>query len=164
MQTTSATHDVDRRVSIRHLSDRHKGCKMMRSAKQAVLTVAAVVGLFGSALAADMTGDQIKTLLSGKTSYLETTAASASGKAGNGVIYWNADGTALYKTPSGDMMHGNWQIKGNTLCTEWKERPGTGCTRYEKDGDTITVIDAASGQTRAKIVKTASGNAEKLAP
>ena len=34
----------------------------------------------------------------------------------------------------------------------------------DKTGDTVTVLDAASGQTRAKIVKTAPGNAEKLAP
>jgi hypothetical protein len=80
------------------------------------------------------------------------------------VIYWAGDGTALYKTPSGAMMHGKWEIKGNTLCTDWKERPNTGCVRYDKNGDTLTVIDAASGKTRAKIVKTAAGNAEKLAP
>jgi hypothetical protein len=36
--------------------------------------------------------------------------------------------------------------------------------RYDKTGNTVTVIDAASGQARAKVVKTASGNAEKLAP
>jgi len=123
-----------------------------------------LIGLLGSALAADMTGADIKTLLSGKTAYLETTAASASGKAGNGVIYWNADGTALYKTPAGGMMHGKWQINGNTLCSDWKEKPGTGCVRYDKTGDAVTAIDAASGQTRAKIVKIAPGNAEKLTP
>jgi hypothetical protein len=41
---------------------------------------------------------------------------------------------------------------------------GTGCVRYDKTGETVTVIDVTSGQTRAKIVKTAAGNAEKLAP
>lgn len=44
------------------------------------------------------------------------------------------------------------------------ERPGTSCVRYDKEGNTVTVIDGASGKTRAKIVKTAPGNAEKLAP
>ena len=51
------------------------------------------------------------------------------GKAGQGVIYWAEDGTALYKTPAGSIMHGKSEIKGNTNCTEWKERPGTACTR-----------------------------------
>lgn len=129
-----------------------------------MIVTSGVIGLNVSALAADMTGAEIKTFLSGKTAYLETTAASASGQSGQGVIYWSEDGTALYKTPSGGMMHGDWQIKGNTLCSNWKEKPGTGCVRYDKTGDAVTVIDAASGNTRAKIVKTAPGNAEKLAP
>ena len=136
----------------------------MRIAVGTIIVTTGVFGLIGSALAADLTGAEIKEFLSGKTTYLETTAASASGTPGQGVIYWAEDGTALYKTPAGGMMHGNWEIKGNTNCTVWKERPGTGCTRYDKTGDTVTVIDATSGQVRAKIVKTAPGNAEKLAP
>ena len=131
---------------------------------RAIIVTSGVVGLIGSALAADMSGADIKMFLSGKTVYLETTAASATGKAGQGVIYWAADGTALYKTPSGTIMHGKWEIKGNTNCTDWKERPNTACTRYDKEGDTVTDFDTASGQVRAKIVKTAPGNAEKLAP
>jgi hypothetical protein len=61
-------------------------------------------------------------------------------------------------------MHGTWVIKGNTNCTDWKERPGSGCVRYDKTGGTVTAVDAASGKTRAKIVKTAAGNAENLKP
>jgi len=60
-------------------------------------------------------------------------------------------------------MHGRWEIKGNTNCTDWKERPGTGCVHYNKAADIVTVIDATSGATRAKIVKTPPINA-KLAP
>jgi hypothetical protein len=128
------------------------------------IVMTGVVCLIGSALAADMTGAEIKAFLSGKTVYLEATAASASGQAGQGVIYWAEDGTALYKTPSGAILHGKWEIKGNTNCTEWKERPNTACVRYDKIGDAVTVVDTVSGQVRAKVVKTAPGNAEKLAP
>ena len=138
--------------------------KIMRSVASAIIVTTGVVSLIGSALAADMTGAEIKAFLSGKTIYLETTTASVSGQAGQGVIYWVEDGTALYKTPAGPIFHGKWEIKGNTNCTDWRERPGTGCVRYDKTGDVVTVIDAASGQARAKIVKTAAGNAEKLAP
>jgi hypothetical protein len=136
----------------------------MRSTTRTVLWAASSVLLAGTALAAELTGPEIRALLYGKTVYLETTAASASGKVGQGVIYWTEDGTALYKTPDGSMMHGKSEIKDNTNCTDWKERPGTGCTRYDKQGDAITIIDVKSGQVRAKIVKTAPGNAEKLAP
>jgi hypothetical protein len=140
----------------------------MRIGAHATIVAASVaagaVGLIGSAFAADMTGAEIKAFLSGKTAYLETTAASATGTPGQGVIYWAEDGTALYKTPTGAIWHGKWEIKGNTLCADWRERPNNPCTRYDKTGDTISVLDTVSGQTRAKIVKTAPGNAEKLAP
>jgi hypothetical protein len=136
----------------------------MRIATHAIIVATAAAGLIGPALAADLTGAEIKALLSGKTVYLETTAASSSGQAGQGVIFWAEDGTALYKTPSGAIMHGKWEIKGNTNCTEWKERPGAGCTRYDKTADAVAVVDVASGKVRAKIVKSAPGNAEKLAP
>ena len=80
------------------------------------------------------------------------------------MIYWAEDGTALYKTPGGTLMHGKWGIKGSTNCTDWKERPNTACTRYDKVGDTITVFDTVSGQVRAKILKTVPGNADNLVP
>ena|SRR5690349_21810399 len=121
-------------------------------------------GLIGSALAADMTGAEIKAFISGKTVYLETTAVSATGTPGQGVVYLAEDGKGLYKTPTGAIWHGKWDIKGNTFCADWRERPNNPCTRWDKTGDAITIIDAVSGQTRAKIVKIAPGNAEKLAP
>lgn len=136
----------------------------MRSITRIVLWTGMSVSLTAPALAADLTGAEIKALLYGKTIYLETTAASVSGKAGQGVIYWAEDGTALYKTPDGAILHGKSQIKDNTNCTEWKERPGLACTRYDKQGEVITILDAKSGQVRSKIVKSTPGNPEKLAP
>jgi hypothetical protein len=55
-------------------------------------------------------------------------------------------------------------IKGNASCTDWKEKPGSGCTRYDKTGDAVTIFEVNCGQIRAKVVGTAAGNAEKLAP
>ncbi len=136
----------------------------MRIVARTIAVTTGLAGLMGSALAADMTAAEVKTYLTGKTIYLQTTASSAAGVAGQGVIYWAEDGSALYKTPREPLWHGKWEIKGNTACTEWKEKPNTGCVRYDKTGDTVSVIDAASGQTRAKVTKTASGNAEKLTP
>lgn len=87
-------------------------------------------GLIGSALAADMTGAEIKAFVSGNTIYLETTAASAAGTPGQGVVYLAEDGTGLYRTPTGDMWHGKWTTKGNTFCADWTERPNNPCTRF----------------------------------
>ncbi len=123
----------------------------MRIVARSIVVATGLAGLIGSALAADMTGAEVKAYLTGKTVYLQTTASSAAGTPGQGVIYWAEDGSALYKTPTGALWHGKWEIKGNTACTEWKEKPDTGCVRYDKTGDTVSVIDAASGQTRAKV-------------
>jgi hypothetical protein len=136
----------------------------MRIVARALIVSAGVVGALGSAVAADMTGAEIKTFVSGKTGYLETTADSSTGKAGEGVIYWAADGTALYKTPMGVMWHGKWEIKGNTLCPNWKEKPNSQCARFDKANDVVMIVDSQSGKTRAKVVKTTVGNSEKLAP
>ncbi len=137
---------------------------MFRGIARAIVVTIGVVDFVGSAVAADMTGPEIKAFLTGKTFYVETTAASAAGKPGQGVIYWAADGTALYKTPTGALWHGKWQIRGNTACIDWREKPNNACDRFDKTGDTVTVLDAASGQNRAKVVKTAPGNVENLVP
>ena len=116
-----------------------------------------------------MTGAEIKALISGNTEYLETTGVGPSGGTPSQVvIYYAEDGTGIYKnTTRGVLWHVKWEIKGNTLCADLKERPnppppGTDCVRFDKTGDTVTVIDAVSGQTRAKVVKVVAGNAERL--
>jgi hypothetical protein len=137
--------------------------KLMRTILSAAVAVAGIVGLVGHANAAEMTGAEIKTAFSGKTVYLELTAASTGGQ-GQGVIYYATDGTSLYKTAKGTMLHGTWTVKDNTLCNDWKEMPNNPCSKYDKQGDTITITNAATGQARGKIVKSADGNPEKLAP
>jgi hypothetical protein len=119
--------------------------------------------LIGAASAAELTGAEIKELVSGKTVYLELTA-SVTGSTGTGVIFYDANGNLLYKTPKGDTWHGTWTIKENTACLDWKESPNNACTKYDKQGDTISLINAQTGQTRGKLVKTAPGNAENLTP
>jgi hypothetical protein len=128
------------------------------------IAAAATLCLICPAMAAEMTGAEIKDFYSGKTVYIETTAASASGTSGPAVLYFATDGTVLYKTAKGAMWHGTWTVKGNTLCNDWKENPNTPCRKIDKQGDTISVINSESGQAVAKIVKTAPGNAENLKP
>ncbi len=135
----------------------------MRTVGRTAISALGSVFLIGSAVAADLTGAQLKELFSGKSVYLENTATSTAG-AGQGVIYYAADGTALYKTGSGKILHGTWTIKENTACIDWKEAPNNPCTRYDKQGDTITSFNAATGQPRGKVLKIVDGNAEKIAP
>ncbi|MDP9291784.1 MAG: hypothetical protein M3O82_05415 [Verrucomicrobiota bacterium] len=135
----------------------------MRTVGRTAISALSSVFLIGSAVAADLTGAQLKELFSGKSVYLENTATSTAG-AGQGVIYYAADGTALYKTGSGKILHGTWTIKENTACIDWKEQPNNPCTRYDKQGDTITSFNVATGQPRGKVLKIVDGNAEKIAP
>ena len=135
----------------------------MRTTTRAALAAAGLVAVVGTAIAADMTGDEIKATISGKTVYLECGATSTGGT-GQGIIYYAADGSALYKSAGKGMLHGTWSVKGNTSCTDWKEVPNNPCSRYDKQGDTITLINVTTNQPRCKISKTAPGNAEKLAP
>jgi hypothetical protein len=120
--------------------------------------------LIGSTMAAEMAGAEIKDLIAGKTIYVELTAVSATGTKGQGVLYFATDSTALFKVPKGDVWHGTWNVKDNTLCIDWKEAPNTPCRKYDKQGDTISVLNGATGEVIAKILKNAPGNAEKLAP
>ena len=133
----------------------------MSTMKRAIMSATSSIFLIGPAMAADLTAAQIKEILIGKSVYLENTATSTAG-VGHGVLYYAADGTALYKTGSGKILHGKWTIKENTLCIDWKEMPNNACSRYDKQGDTITVFNVATGQARGKVLKTADGNPERI--
>ena len=127
-----------------------------------VLVVAFVFGACASsAQASDMTGAEIKALISGNTAYLALNPGGAAGS-GEGAIFYNTDGTATFKTPAGTVWHGPRAIKDNTVCIDWKELPNNSCTRYEKREADITLINMATGKPRGKIVKILPGNPEKL--
>jgi hypothetical protein len=136
----------------------------MHSIIRGIAAALAPICFIGPAMAAEMTGAEVKDFLSGKTLYNEATAASASGAAGQSVLYFAPDGSVLYKTPKGAIWHGTWTVKGNTVCNDWKEAPNTPCRKYDKQGDAITILNSDNGQVVSKIIKTAPGNAENLKP
>jgi hypothetical protein len=129
-----------------------------------VVVTAGSICVLGSAMAAELTGDEINELIAGKTLYLELTAASSAATPGKGVLFFASDGNVLYKLPKGRMWHGTWAIKQNTVCSAFKEFPNTPCTKYDKRGDSIALFNAATGQLRAWLLKIAPGNAENLTP
>jgi hypothetical protein len=133
----------------------------MRTIQQAAIGITGLLGLTVAAWAADMTGAEIKELVSGKSVYMET-GTGTNGGAGQGIIYYGADGNALYKTAKGTILHGAWSIQGDTLCNDWKEVPNNACSKYDKQGTTITTVNAKTGQPRGKIQKIVSGNSEKI--
>jgi hypothetical protein len=128
-----------------------------------VMSTVASACMLASATAAELTGAEIKDLLSGKTTYLELTA-SITGSSGPAMMYYDPNGTVLYKTPKGVMWHGAWKIEGNTVCIDWKEAPKNPCTKYDKQGDEIAPINVATGVARGRVTKIVQGNAENLTP
>jgi hypothetical protein len=135
----------------------------MRTIAGAAIAATSLICLIGTATAAELTAAESRDLVTGKTLYLEFNAQS-SGGAGKGVIYYATDGTALYKTAPGPIWHGTWTIKGNTVCTDWKEFPNNPCSKWDKQGDTLTQINVVTGKPRGKLEKAVPGNPEKLAP
>jgi hypothetical protein len=115
-----------------------------------------------TANAADLTGSEISKLLSGNTLYVEFAATNVNTGAGAGVLAYTADGKVTSKFPNGQSWKGTWVVKDNTSCITWEGRPPNPCTRYDKNGDTTTLINMADGKPRGTISKTVPGNPEKL--
>jgi hypothetical protein len=120
----------------------------------------AALGLFaGSASAQELKAEEALALVKGKTIYIEVPA----GPLGPGIatIYYADDGKLFAKFPK-MARKGTWLAKGNTICPLWDDTPNNPCSRYVKDGDKITSFNAADGQPRGVITKTAAGNPENL--
>ena len=82
--------------------------------------------------------------------------------AGAGILVYTADGKVTSKFPNGQSWKGTWAVKDNTSCITWEGRPPNPCTRYDKVGETTTLINIADGQPRGTITKVVPGNPEKL--
>ena len=130
--------------------------------RTAIAAAAALGGSLMVAQAADLTGDELKTLILGNTLYFEFSAENSSGTPGQGFAHFAADGTIVAKLPDGKPRTGTWAIKDNATCITYKDRGPIPCSRYDKQGETITLINADTGKPRAKVVKTVPGNPEKL--
>lgn len=128
----------------------------------------ACVGLIAisatSSFAADMSTDELRRLLVGRTYYLDVAAGGTLANGGQATLYFAPDGTVLNRIPSGKIQQGTWTIKDDAVCVAWKDLPPNPCSKYDKQGDVVTVINLATGQPRGKISKTADGNAENLKP
>jgi hypothetical protein len=140
-----------------------EGIKIMRAIERVVMTAVSSICLFGSATAAQLTGTQIRELISGNSVYLQLTP-SVTGTPGQGIIYYDTLGTVLFKTPKGVIWHGTWKIEGNTACINWKESSHNPCAKYDKRGDILTTINVGTGVTRGEVTKIVPGNAGKLTP
>jgi 4-diphosphocytidyl-2C-methyl-D-erythritol kinase len=117
--------------------------------------------LVGSSAAAQLSGPQIQALISGNSIYVKL--YEPQNGADRGVIYYSADGAALYKPVRGPMWHGRWLIKENAACVDWAEQASNPCSSYVKRRGGITILNIATGRPRGVVTKVRRGNVEKLA-
>lgn len=140
---------------------------ILRSRPSAWLT-AFFLGLVGmsqiTAMAADMSTDELRKFLIGRTYYLEVASGGTLATTGQAALYFDSNGLVLNRVPSGKIQQGAWTIQNNMVCVVWKDLASNPCSRYDKEGDIVYVINMATGQRRGKIIKSADGNAENLVP
>lgn len=128
----------------------------------AVALLASASALFTqTAMAADLTGAELASMFHGKTAYIDFPAGNAATGAGQGAIYYLADGNVTGKLPNGQVRKGKRTIKDNTACLSWDGAPAATCSRLEKDGDKIKIM-GTDGTLRGTITKIVDGNPEKL--
>jgi hypothetical protein len=108
-----------------------------------IVAAAIVLGSLSSAMAADMTGPELKALMqNGKTLSL-----GGGGSGYQGSLTINADGTASGSatTDKGKVIEiqGTWRVKGNKFCRSWKGLDGGKevCETWRKNSDNnVTVL------------------------
>ncbi len=99
----------------------------MTSILKTVTICAIALPIFGlaSEARADMTGDQIKAAVSGKT-------MDFAGKY-NGTMVFDADGAASMTLKIGVKKTGKWSVKGNQFCSQWQGE-GEQCGTWNSEG------------------------------
>lgn len=131
--------------------------------KLSALTLA--VGLAGSgALAAEpLTPEQLNTLITGNTLYVEVPAgAPGAPDGGTAPIYYAEDGSAAALLPAGLKLIGKWALEGDRYCIDWDNGPQNSCSQLIRTADGFVVMDANLGEPRGVVKRLATGNPEDL--
>lgn len=81
--------------------------------------------MFAGQAKAEMTGDQIKAAVSGKT--FDFTGEY------NGEATFSADGTASMTLKIGTKLGGKWEVEGDKFCTHWDSQD-RGCATWKDEG------------------------------
>lgn len=128
-----------------------------------ILTFA--VGLAGSAARAEepVTAEQLKTLITGNTLYVEIPAgAPGAPDGGTAPIYYAGNGSAAALLPSGLKLVGRWALEEDQYCIDWDNGPKNSCTQLIRREQGFVVMDANLGEPRGIVTRFSTGNPENL--
>jgi hypothetical protein len=117
----------------------------------------------GALAAAPLTTEQLSTLITGNTLYVEVPAgAPGAPDGGTAPIYYAKDGSAFALLPSGLKLVGRWTLEGNRYCIDWDNGPKNSCTQLIRTTEGFVVMDANLSEPRGVITRFATGNPENL--
>ncbi|MEP5730151.1 MAG: hypothetical protein ABJL67_12365 [Sulfitobacter sp.] len=127
------------------------------------IALATAVSTSAALADAQLSGEQLDTIVKGNTLYVEI-PAGAPGAPDGGIapIYYAADGGATVKLPAGRVLVGTWAIEGDSYCIDWDNGPQNSCTQLVRQSDMFVVMDAAKGEPRGTVSRIQTGNPEGL--
>ncbi|MEE1655983.1 hypothetical protein VB618_07230 [Microvirga sp. CF3062] len=108
-----------------------------------------------------MNAEQIDGLIRGATVYHRLTDGSPHG-AGEVAFYFEPDGRAVARFPSGKIQTGAWQIEGDVYRLDWDGGLQNSRSSLTKEDGAIVVRNASDGVVRSRIIRIVPGNAEGL--
>ena len=137
----------------------------MRPFPYAFPLLATAAGLAGSVALAEepVTTEQLSTLITGNTLYVEVPAgAPGAPDGGTAPIYYAEDGSAAAQLPSGLKLVGRWALEDDQYCIDWDNGPQNSCTQLIRAAQGFVVMDATLGEPRGIVTRLATGNPEDL--
>lgn len=131
--------------------------------KLSALTMTAGLAGSGAFAAEPLTTEQLNTLVTGNTLYVEVPAgAPGAPDGGTAPIYYAEDGSAAALLPAGLKLIGKWALETDRYCIDWDNGPKNSCTQLIRTTEGFVVMDAKLGEPRGVVTRFATGNPEDL--
>lgn len=105
-----------------------------------------------------MDGTQLDALMTGNTLYL------IEPNSGGSIILWyGANGKAMARLPSGGLLNGTWEIKGDLSCIKWSYAPTKdSCSKLVKRNDAFVLLENGTDRLLGTVQKIVPKNVEGL--
>ncbi|MEH3046610.1 hypothetical protein [Sphingomonas adhaesiva] len=109
-----------------------------------------------------MTKEQIGALVRGATLY-HTLAEGASHGAGVAIFYFDPNGRAAARLPSGKLMAGVYRVEDGGYVVDWDNGLQNSRSILAKEGGLLVCRNAVDGQLRSTVERIMFGDPEDLA-
>lgn len=105
-----------------------------------------------------MDGTQLDALMTGNTLYLIEPNSG-----GDIILWYGADGKAMARLPSGGLLDGTWEIKGDLSCIKWSYAPTKdSCSKLVKRNGDFVLLENGTDRLLGTVKKIVPKNIEGL--